>query len=398
MSRTPSPLALLILLPFGVIFGGGGAFVLSIPVAYAFRVWESTSWVPVEAVVDEARIEAKESRDSDGHRTTNYQLQVQYHYTFNGQDYSSTSLDFFSSMWTNVSTTMHQRNDILQQAIESGDPVIALVDPDDPSRSVLFRDPEELVLALTTGLGSVALLIGLVFIIGCIHGFQDSLWESREARRYPGQPWMTKRIWNQNRIIDFIPVKRWVNVLITGILIFACSVFVWAFLYSVAKGFLVWKLFLLIPIAIAGYFIRNGVLKIIQWWRYGISHVVLEPYPGWLGESLIGAVHTSNALLGERAYLFQLTCHRKSRGGHQLNKVPVWVSKPVIVEERSTDAAGKCVIPFEIPLPDKEQMESGMGALGTYTWTMELTAQTTGPDFKTEFEVPVFNKPVEVSL
>ncbi len=155
---------------FAVAFGAGGYVVGLKPLARTlWAAWEVRSWHPLQAEVLGA--ELKRHSDSDG---TTYHVQARYRYEFAGRQYEGTRIGLDPQGSADNISDWHQRwHGQLQSAQARGARITIMVDPRDPSQSLIdpsirwplqvFRLPFALVF---TGVGLAAAWVFVYTLLG----------------------------------------------------------------------------------------------------------------------------------------------------------------------------------------------------------------------------------------
>ncbi|MGB0514336.1 MAG: DUF3592 domain-containing protein, partial [Wenzhouxiangellaceae bacterium] len=115
-----------------------------------FKWWDARDWQPVPATVLEANLDVSQGTDS-----STYRVEARYRYRFNDRILESDRVDFHSGA-DNIGDYHRQMYRRLNAARQSGEPVTAWVDPDDPSSAVLRRE-------LRWGLLGFMMLFPLIF-------------------------------------------------------------------------------------------------------------------------------------------------------------------------------------------------------------------------------------------
>ena len=120
---------------FGLIFLTAGCFAFWMICIRPLSGWlASASWTPCEAKTSASVLER--SRGSKG--GTNYRVQIQYTYQFNGTTYTGSRYDFFrSQISSNVGGDTMRK--IVSEHSE-GKEIMCLVNPKNPHESVISRD------------------------------------------------------------------------------------------------------------------------------------------------------------------------------------------------------------------------------------------------------------------
>ena len=123
------------LVVFGLIFFTAGSFACWMICIRPLSGWlASANWTPCDAKVISSGLER--SRGSKGR--TNYRIQIQYTYQFNGATYTGSRYDFFRSQ-VSSNIGVGTMRDIVSDMTE-GKEVTCLVNPANPTEAVISRD------------------------------------------------------------------------------------------------------------------------------------------------------------------------------------------------------------------------------------------------------------------
>ncbi len=147
------------LIPFGLIFMvAGGALLWFLSIRPVLRVVDAYTWPEVPCTVVESHV--AESSDSDG---TTYKAAVTFTYTYEGQEHTSSRLDFvdfFSSGYDGKAAVVAR--------YPAGSRTVAYVDPSNPAEAVLVRSFSARYLIGLFGL--LFFLPGLLVVIFAVRG------------------------------------------------------------------------------------------------------------------------------------------------------------------------------------------------------------------------------------
>ncbi len=116
----------------------GGLFALFGLVAGVFAVknllgwWDAKDWESVPATVLAANLHISEGEDGP-----TYRAEGEYRYQWSTDTYQNDKISF-SSGSDNIGSFHHDAYDKLKQHLESGEPIRAWVNPDDPTQSLYF--------------------------------------------------------------------------------------------------------------------------------------------------------------------------------------------------------------------------------------------------------------------
>ena len=124
---------------FMLTFGAGGLYLGVLPVLDTARQsWQVRNWVPVSAQVQDVQMETH--RGSKGGST--YRVTARYAYRVGGRDFESTRIGLDTWVSADNVGDWHQHwHALLSEARAREQPVAAWVDPSEPQRAVLERQP-----------------------------------------------------------------------------------------------------------------------------------------------------------------------------------------------------------------------------------------------------------------
>lgn len=206
------------LILFGLPFLAFGLFMTGWLGKDVWTAWDARSWEPAEAEILSTHLK----RHSDGEGGTTYLAEATFTYVFDGVAYQSSRVGLDDTA-DNFGSWQQDAYQELEAARREQRPTTCWVDPDDPSRALLFRDIRFATL-LFKGLFSVVFTgVGLGMMLGGVFsGIQRK--RVRQAReKDPLQVWRALPVWRSDSIADN---RRW--ALPTGIVItLLWNVFSW---------------------------------------------------------------------------------------------------------------------------------------------------------------------------
>ena len=122
-----------------LFFVGGGIFCLSTSGRWLYCWHDSEKWVPGNAIIDDVHVETVRSSGEHADHTS-FRVHVQYHYQWHEQTYHGNRLTI-SQQPEDYSTSETWRKE-LDAARQTGSSIPVLINPKDPSMSVLIRQWE----------------------------------------------------------------------------------------------------------------------------------------------------------------------------------------------------------------------------------------------------------------
>ena len=371
-------------LPFAAVGVIAGYFMVSQSLTW----WSARSWVETPVTIEALDLE---SSTSDG--STTYEATATYRYVFLGQEYVSTKVGFGSGR-DNIGDFHERVYSDLRHRRDSGEPVLAFVDPKNPERSVLVR---ELRWAMLLFQGVFFLLFGGVGF-GLLAAVPVGMRKATEAHAFqdlhPNEPWKWDEKWRSPTIgsggksaliVPLVFASLW-NAMSWGAVIAGREEF-----FDPAKR----EMLFILLFPFVGIFLAIWAVKaVLRYFRYGNSDLVLSTMPAQLGGRLVGSVLTSGQLArasapGGAAATVKLSCTKIGHGKNSSNSV-IWQDEQFVPSERLRHEQARTVIPFSMAIPREGRESSSPAGRRDITWALEVTADQPGVDFAASFEVPVF--------
>jgi hypothetical protein len=164
--------------------------------------------------------------------------------------------------------------------------------------------------------------------------------------------------------------------------------------------------FLIFPIA----FSVPAVLTLRRIWhrrKYGTSTLVMDTMPARPGQTLEARLQTSVApsdAPGD-ALQVQLTCYHRTSGGDDTSPswLQEWQSETTVTEyfslgsQSGTAADDSVEVPISFDLPDDAPPSTLEKKSNRIAWILEVSAETSGLDYQSYFEIPVFEPDAAMS-
>ncbi len=367
---------------FGLVFFLAGMIPGYIAISTLIQSIQSSGWTPVAATILNAELNVSHGEDS-----TTYSVSGRYRYQIDGQTFESTRVSFDTGS-DNIGDFHHQTHALLERHRQSGEPLTAYVDPDDPSEAVLIRN-------MRWGLFAFMMLFPLLFggvgavVMGFgVFGMRKLKAAQRRERGHPQEPWRWQSDWDRGELKCQTKATMWFAV---GFAVFwnLISTPV-AFMlpgevfdngnYVAALGFV----FPLVGIGLATW----AVIAVLRWRRFGASVFVMDPLPATPGGIVAGELRVPVGLDADHLEA-TLSCVSKRTSGSGKNR-----STRETIEwqdDRRIDLRGptrarvpvRFELPADVPLTDTASNPS-------IHWKLEFSAAVPGVDFAARFDVPVF--------
>ncbi len=198
--------------------------------------------------------------------------------------------------------------------------------------------------------------------------------------REPTRPWLWRKDWASSRVVSddgtglrilWVFTILW-NLMSLPVLLGAAKhaiFFAWMF-PAVGAGLLIWV-----------------IRATLRARRYGTAVLILDTLPGVIGGTLAGTVHVPAALEPRSGARVRLNCSVGS-GDHSKE---TWEEEHPIESEGVLTGSAGAVFPFSVTIP--YGLPSSNPETQNVSWRLDLMAEASGIDFRTSFEVPIFETP-----
>ncbi|MCB1056542.1 MAG: DUF3592 domain-containing protein [Acidobacteria bacterium] len=377
------------LILFGLPFAAVGTFMGWLIASTLWRSYEMRSWVEVPAKILEADLESHTGDDS-----TTYSVAARYRYVYQGQSYESDRISLHAGA-DNVGHYHQRLAGVLESHRRSGEPYRCYVDPADPARAILDRDPRwglvgfYSIFFLTFGGVGWGMIVG-----GLLAVRRRPKLGSQEAERRADaeRPWLHRDDWAEGlvRYSDRRPAL--------GMLVFALlwnlisSPILFVLPEELDKGNYPALLGLLFPLVGAGLVIWV-VRGMLRWRRYGESTLFLDRVPVPVGGVLEGRVEIDSRVEPPDGFAWTLSCvekpQRRSNRSSNTERVQ-WQDSGHLPYERHGVLSARTVVPIRLDLPAGERPTSREADDETVVWRLKLEADVEGIDYLGIFELPVY--------
>jgi hypothetical protein len=368
---------------FGLPFLAVGCFATYRTASLLWSWQDARGWTETEARVSHVDLEIHS--DSDG---STYEVVCNYTYEFDGNEYSGERVGLDSGA-DNIGDWQQRTHQKLQNAYERNEPIRCYVDPDQPARSVLFRELRLGILLLWLAFSVVFSTAGLAMAVGGTRARRAAVRAASQRSANPGKPWLWKQEWAGGTIRAATGLK--------ALALWGAAVFWNGISWPLAALLLpeavgregqYWTLvFLLFPLIGLGLLVA-AVRQTMQHLKFGRSHLQLKTLPGVIGGRLaadlvlrgkLGALQSIDVAL--RCVLEETTGSGDNRG---TSKTTLWedARRYDSVSVFSHNQASVS-IDFEIPAGQRPSSDD-------IDWIVKVTAPVRGVNVDLEFNVPVF--------
>ena len=293
----------------------------------------------------------------------------------------------------NIGSFHEDKYEELQPYVGSDRLFRCFVDPDDPTRSVLFRELRWGLLGLLTIFALVFCLVGYGLMFAAVYGSRIVKTDDKRVQEHPQEPWRWDKDWADGR------VPSGAKGTMIGAALFAT---IWNLISAPALFFVpseladgnrwawVALLFPAVGLVLAGW----AVLAFLRWRKFGDATFELSTNPGVLGGYLEGRIDTSLRHALQEGVDLTLSCVRTVTSGSGDNRSTrrevVWQDTAMVPGGAIGTGPRGVAVPVRFAIPYDAGPGSDAEASPPISWHLEAEAEMPGVDFDVEFKVPVF--------
>ena len=386
MTKTARGLGCLVL--FALPFAVAGLVVAFMNGLMLWNWAETRDWQEVPARLLHIELEEHQGDDS-----TTYEVVAHYEYHYAGRTYQGERVSLGSGA-DNIGS-FHQDKHRELESFRSQDRLFrCFVDPDSPSRSILYRQ-------MRWGLFSIMGLFALVFggigiglmVVG-VWGKRSIEEEENLTALNPTEPWRWKREWSDGRI----SAAGKTQFLLPALMALFWNLISMPLLFVLPKEVFEKKNYLaligfLFPLVGIGLLVWAG-RSFIRWKKFGDSVFEMSTFPGVIGGRLAGRILTSVDLDPADGFLLTLdNIHRVTTGSgdnRSTSERILWQDELHLLEETAQYDPTRSEIPVDFRIPFVASPTEERSNEKEVLWRLQVEADVPGVDFTAKFEVPVF--------
>lgn len=371
-------------LPFAVV-----GFVVAFMAGLRLWSWaEARDWREVPARILEVELE-----EHTGDGSTTYEAVARYEYQYEGTTYQGNDVGLGSGA-DNIGSFHEDKYRELELYRSQDRMFRCYVDPDNPSRSILYREARWGLLSL---MGLFALIfggVGIGLMFGGLWGKRKLDEEENLTDLNPTEPWRWKPEWAEGRIassgkarfvLPAIMAILW-NLISTPLLFVLPKEIIEKENYLALIGFL-------FPLGGFGLLVWAG-RAFIRWKKFGDSVFEMSTFPGVIGGRLAGRVLTSIDLDPSAGFLVTLNNINRVTTGSGDNRSTseriLWQDERHLLEESAQYDPSRSEIPVEFQIPFDASPTEERSDDDQVLWRLQVEAEVPGVDFDAQFEIPVF--------
>ena len=397
---------------FGIIIGSafifGGVQIALDTAIPTYQSWQNMqSWQPASALLLDASYGSN-------------QVKARYIYTIDGLEYENNrvSVSLFNDNIGDYQTEMATQ---LQHAKKNYHAIGIWYKPDEPSHSVIDKNMRWGLFSLISAFCSLFILIGLLIIFASIktsnkksssrnrpslsqfrqqwkqtqsndqHQFekQSPINQSNNSTQAL-QLWLNKKQWRKQPLRSDAKKNIWAIWLFAIFWTAISSPVLFVLPEELNKQNYAALIALLFPLV--GLFLFYKAWKMtLEWRRFGVIELNLDPYPGSIGGHVGGVLLLKNKATFNAQFKIELQCIYSYISGNSNNRsrrknikwAEVGFAKKVL-------AANGLQLKFRFDVPDNLP-EADVEQQGDYYfWQLKLSADLPGTDLNRSYNIPVF--------
>ncbi|TWT30179.1 hypothetical protein KOR34_47370 [Posidoniimonas corsicana] len=371
---------------FALPFAGFGLMVAWWYVS-AISTWlDAQQWDETTAVIESVDLKVK--RDSD---STSYRVVASYEYTYKGRRLHGDRVGVFTGS-DNIGRYHHRMHSRLQEAMRRERPTPCYVDPDNPERALLDRSMRLGMLAMYTPFATLFTGVGVGLLAYGLPMAGRERAALRLAKLHPDEPWRQRPAWQGESIAHNNAAKAW------GLTAAAA----WALAFTLPSAWIAWQVDdggtaprIVIAAMTAIALAVAGVAAFEQWrtLRYGTSRLRLATMPGVIGGKLTGVAVIPTQVKPAEGFRVRLLCQEKRNvkrsGKSQTKTITLWQDERLVLHTLDTGEPRSTAVPVDFTIPSDAHATELTGRT-KLTWRLLISAKAAGPDYRAEWETPVF--------
>ena len=400
----------------GLLFAGVGVFIALETAVPTFQSWRTMqSWQAHRATLIDVK-------------GRNNNTEARYRYTWNGQNYENDRV-YVAEFKDNIGSYHKNLYKQLRSQHKHRQPVTIYVDPNNPQQSVIDRDMRWGLFVLMTVFCSGFVGVGLLVVSASVNPAKEKTFKppstaelkrEYEAKKQSGNlkesfleyrsyrlhelkqeakqektvlksahAWRERKGWEQNGIrsearsgTQFMWgfAVLW-NAISSPILFFLDD--------ELKKGNYPALIGLLFPI-IGIYLLYKAIKMTLEYRRFGIIKLMMDPYPGSIGGHVGGSLVVKQPYQLKTNYKIELECvysYVSGSGEDSSRSERIRWAEEGIAKVESAIEGVKLSFRFNIPdnLPEADSEQNG----DYYFWRLRLRADMPGIDLDREYNIPV---------
>ena len=366
---------------FGLPFAAVSVFMAWRLLSMLLLASAASNWIDTPATITHLELEQGDETQK---------IVGSYQYVYEGQRYTNDRIGLDTGS-DNIGEYHWEFYRKLKTSFNANQPVTCYVNPSDPANSLLDRSlrPELVVFhfpfILCFGLA------GFGIVIGAIVFYRHDKKRAARLKQFPDEPWKVREDWAAGEVASM----RWQPLIVIGVftMFWNSLAFPISIVFFYKEDVPAWCTVLIFAFPLIGLFMLGGfIYEATRIFRFGKSTLRLATKPGVVGGELSGVVVVPENLRPKGAYQVVLTCveqQTRQRGSEtETSSVALWEDTRWI-EQTLSDKGGQHGVPIRFIIPSSAKPTDSEND-DPVTWKLTVEAKVFGPDYKAEFEVPVF--------
>ena len=368
---------------FALPFFGVGAWMGYSIAANLTDAWQMKQWVPVEGSLLGAGYETHSGDDS-----YTYEAYANYSYQFGGQRYTNKRVGIAGGA-DNIGDYQQDMGRYLSGIRSRGETIVVYVDPDEPSEAILDRSLrwgligfKSIFLFTFGGVG-----LGLIIFV-----FRSPKEKDLSDPRYRDTPWLANDKWQTALIRSDSKTAMWAGWGFAAFwnLVSAPLPFV-IYTEVTEKNNLPALLGLLFPLVGIGL-ITWAVKRTLEWNRFGLAPVTLDPFPGSIDGHVGGTIDVNLPYDANAQFALTLTnlhSYMSGSGKDRRRAESAEWQDSQVAHVTSGAKGSRLSFRFDVP-QDRHESAADQSEESYYLWRLNLKADLPGIDIDRDYEIPVY--------
>lgn len=373
----------ILLFLFALPFFGVGVWMGYSIAANLSDAWQMKEWVPVQATLQRAGYDTNSGDDSN-----TYEAYAEYSYEYGGRLYINDRVGIAGGS-DNIGEYQRDMGRYLSGLRNRGEAVTVFVDPDNPADSIIDR-------SLRWGL--IGFKSIFFFTFGGV-GLGLMIWVFRAPKekdlsdpKYRDAPWLANDKWQTAEIRSDSKATMWAGWAFAAFwnLVSAPLPFV-IYTEVTEKNNLFALIGLLFPVIGIGL-ITWAVKRTLEWRRFGVAPLTLDPFPGAIGGHVGGTIDINLPYDTNAHFSLTLTSLHSYVSGSGKNR-----SRKESAEWQDTQVAhvspgakgSRLSFRFDVP-ENLQESDADQSEDSYYLWRLNLIADLPGVDIDRDYELPVY--------
>jgi hypothetical protein len=344
------------------------------------------SWVEVPAKIEKASLEQTRGRKG----RSKYKAKATYTYEYEGKTFTGDRVSLHNSS-DNFGDFQRKTAAQLEERLRTGKPVPCFVNPQDPTESVLYPQIRWEMMAFFTIFAAVFGCVGFGMLTAALVSARRTF-EHVTSDVPKDEPWRMRPDWASGTISSLAATASFVPALaVVSLWWWIGSAPLWLKLPTLfASSDSGWRWLMFAFPLIGVLLLLMLAYHLVHQRKYGESILQLASTPGVIGGQLAGVVQIPQTIRPDSGFQLKVSCIEIQSGRkNEDREVVVWQDER-LVENAMHGGAGTTAVPvlFAIPYGAKESSRSTSSR--DIRWILDVFARTSGVDYRTRFEVPVF--------